>query len=715
MGEDEFVFLVGKLDKFKKYRNYTIVGGIIVNVIVGVIVCKLDLPLYLDTIGTIGVSAVCGLFPGILVGVLTNFICSLFNPYAIYYMSISAIIAFITAIFVHEKLFEKSRWYKLLFPALLAVISGGLSTMYQWTLLGENQFHYATDTASAITAATGWNMVLTSAFVNIALNFVDKSLATVIVCAVGYFIPREYVKKLWDSGWKQRPLTPEEIKNNKATLQEGEYSVRFKMALMLGTAAVTVTLIMGWISVSQYIENARMEAEESAVLMSNYVSEFVSTDNVENFLKKGETSKDYADVEQQFEDICESTLQIENIYVVKPREDGFYCVIGHSNGDVEFKSGEKMVVSESMKEQLDAFLAGDEIEPLVVTENFSWKLTSFKPIKNTKGITVAYACTDVTLDYFSGYFMRFVVKVIMIFSGFLALILVFAIWMSETYLVHPINSMASWTDEFVTHSKDQVEMDQAVKELREIEIATHDELEWLYRSLCRMAVDTSNHMRDINYFADATVKMQNGLIITMADMVENRDSDTGAHVQKTAAYVEIIAKSLRKNEYYLEKVTPKFISDAVMSAPLHDVGKIMISDMILNKPGKLTDEEYEIMKSHTTHGKEIMEKAIATVEGESYLKEARNMAAYHHERWDGKGYPEGLRGEVIPLSARIMSVADVFDALTSRRVYKPAFPLEKALEIIQEGSGTQFDPKCVDAFLDALPEVKQVLKKYQDR
>jgi HD-GYP domain-containing protein (c-di-GMP phosphodiesterase class II) len=141
----------------------------------------------------------------------------------------------------------------------------------------------------------------------------------------------------------------------------------------------------------------------------------------------------------------------------------------------------------------------------------------------------------------------------------------------------------------------------------------------------------------------------------------------------------------------------------------------MISDMILNKPGKLTDEEYEIMKSHTTHGKEIMEKAIATVEGESYLKEARNMAAYHHERWDGKGYPEGLRGEVIPLSARIMSVADVFDALTSRRVYKPAFPLEKALEIIQEGSGTQFDPKCVDAFLDALPEVKQVLKKYQDR
>ena len=149
------------------------------------------------------------------------------------------------------------------------------------------------------------------------------------------------------------------------------------------------------------------------------------------------------------------------------------------------------------------------------------------------------------------------------------------------------------------------------------------------------------------------------------------------------------------------------------SAPLHDVGKINIPDSVLNKPGKLTDEEYEIIKSHTTAGRMIMEKAISTVEGENYLKEALNMAAYHHERWDGRGYPEGLHGEVIPLSARIMSVADVFDALASPRVYKPAFPLDKARSIIREGAGTQFDPKCVEVFLEALPEVKAILQKYQ--
>ena len=169
---------------------------------------------------------------------------------------------------------------------------------------------------------------------------------------------------------------------------------------------------------------------------------------------------------------------------------------------------------------------------------------------------------------------------------------------------------------------------------------------------------------------------------------------------------------MKKKGYYAEKLTEKYISDVIRSAPLHDVGKINIPDNVLNKPGKLSDEEFEIMKTHTTAGKKIMEDAISTVNGENYLKEARNMAAYHHERWDGKGYPEGLHGEVIPLSARIMAVADVFDALTSPRVYKPAFPLEKALNIIEDGAGKQFDPKCVEVFVDSLDEVEVILRKY---
>ena len=136
--------------------------------------------------------------------------------------------------------------------------------------------------------------------------------------------------------------------------------------------------------------------------------------------------------------------------------------------------------------------------------------------------------------------------------------------------------------------------------------------------------------------------------------------------------------------------------------------------MILNKPGKLTDEEFDIMKTHTTAGKDMIDQVIETVNGESYLHEARNLAGYHHEKWNGRGYPEGLSGEDIPLAARIMAIADVFDALSSKRVYKDAMPFEKAVNIIREDAGTHFDPKCAEAFLDSIDEVKAVLDYYNE-
>jgi HD-GYP domain-containing protein (c-di-GMP phosphodiesterase class II) len=300
----------------------------------------------------------------------------------------------------------------------------------------------------------------------------------------------------------------------------------------------------------------------------------------------------------------------------------------------------------------------------------------------------------------------------LILAGFFILLLVFVTWMTDIYVEYPISSLARCVDRFSEAGYDQVTLDENVRTVRKLGIHTGDEVEKLYHAVCQLTLNQAEQMRNVRRLSESTAKMQEGIIITMANMVENRDSDTGAHIQKTAAYVKIIVDGLMKKGYYAEKISPKFIADIVRSAPLHDVGKINIPDSVLNKPGKLTDEEYEIMKTHTIAGKRIMEEAISTVQGENYLKEARNMAAYHHERWDGKGYPVGLHGEVIPLSARIMAVADVFDALTSPRVYKPAFSIDTAVSILKEGAGSQFDPKCVEVFLDSLTEVKQVLEKY---
>ena len=203
--------------------------------------------------------------------------------------------------------------------------------------------------------------------------------------------------------------------------------------------------------------------------------------------------------------------------------------------------------------------------------------------------------------------------------------------------------------------------------------------------------------------------MQENLILVLADMVESRDQFTGDHVKNTSEYTLIIMNQLKKEGVYTDQLTDEFIRNVYHSAPLHDIGKIRVSDTILNKPGKLTDEEFETMKLHTVYGRDVIENAKKATPDVSYLNEAENLSLYHHEKWNGKGYPQGLSGGDIPLSARIMAVADVFDALVSKRSYKDPFPFEKAMDIIREGAGSHFDPSVAAAFEHAEAEVRKVL------
>lgn len=202
-----------------------------------------------------------------------------------------------------------------------------------------------------------------------------------------------------------------------------------------------------------------------------------------------------------------------------------------------------------------------------------------------------------------------------------------------------------------------------------------------------------------SFYHRQVADMQFHIISTLADIVENRDANTGGHIKRTAKYVEIIARELQREGKFPEILTGRYIEDMVVAAPLHDIGKIHVPDAVLNKPGRLTEEEFELMKCHTTFGRDLLDKAREELGETSYLNLAVDMAAYHHEWWDGSGYPDGISGEEIPLCARIMAVADVFDALTSERCYKSAMPLEKAYRIIREESGTHFDPVVSGAFL----------------
>ena len=193
--------------------------------------------------------------------------------------------------------------------------------------------------------------------------------------------------------------------------------------------------------------------------------------------------------------------------------------------------------------------------------------------------------------------------------------------------------------------------------------------------------------------------MQTHIISGLANLIENRDMETGGHITRTSYYVKLLAESARNEGVYSDVIDDRFIYLLTTLAPMHDIGKILVSDTILKKPGKLTTEEYNDMKKHAELGGSVVREVLDGITDEEYLSFASDIATYHHERWDGTGYSKGLKEEEIPLSARIMAIADVFDALISERCYKKPIPPLEAVKIIEEESGSHFDPKLVEVFL----------------
>ena len=209
--------------------------------------------------------------------------------------------------------------------------------------------------------------------------------------------------------------------------------------------------------------------------------------------------------------------------------------------------------------------------------------------------------------------------------------------------------------------------------------------------------------------------IQDVTILAMASLAETRDSDTGNHIRRTQHYVKALAQALRGHPRWQTLLTPEYIATLFKSAPLHDIGKVGIPDRILLKPGRFTPDEFEIMKSHPALGRDAIAQAEAQLGTPvAFLSTAKDIAYGHQEKWDGSGYPEGLRGEAIPLSARLMALADVYDALISRRVYKDAMPHGDAAAIIVEGRGSHFDPEVVDAFLRIQDEFQDIARRFAD-
>jgi HD-GYP domain-containing protein (c-di-GMP phosphodiesterase class II) len=688
--------------------------GVFVNVLLSFLMYKMGFPMFLDSIGTLCVAAITGfLFPSICTAVASTVICALFHESYIYLSFFNAFIAIVSVAFIRKYSF-RNIGRTILYVLGVAFFSSLVISIAQYAFYGQQVPSLVAQNVRSFSSTAPIPWLLSFSLTNFLLYFLEKSFICIFVIILQTIIPKEFINSFEDATWKQRFIsnTSQQYISDRKNDMKHPLHTRFALYFII-TSTILVFLTCA-IAIRLYSQNSKRERTENALKCVRIAAEFIDSSKVKDFIKFGKNAPGY----KKTQSLLYKTWEVSSVTylsVVKNEEAGarfIFNVDNHQNIASPVEFGKIIPYSKEFIPFKEDLLAGKQIRPVETNSFFNRHIIVSCPIFDDNGKCVCYVVAGTALNYLPKQLARFVLKVLLIIAGFFLVIISFTIWTIGTSMSYPISAMATCISLFSDSVEEQEKLDENVRQIRSLDIQSGDEIQKLYDAICQLTLNQTEQVRDIRRLSDSTMTMQDGLIITMADMVENRDSDTGAHVQKTSAYVKIIVEGLKKKEYYASKITQKFMSDVVRSAPLHDVGKINIPDNVLNKPGKLTDEEFAIMKTHTTAGKQILEKAISTVQGENYLKEARNMAAYHHERWDGKGYPEGLHGEVIPLSARIMAVADVFDALTSPRVYKPAFPFEKALAILKEGAGSQFDPKCVEVFMESLSEVKVILKKY---
>jgi putative two-component system response regulator len=223
------------------------------------------------------------------------------------------------------------------------------------------------------------------------------------------------------------------------------------------------------------------------------------------------------------------------------------------------------------------------------------------------------------------------------------------------------------------------------------------------------------HKQEVEAIWDDLEQTRNGIGLTLTSLVEFRDTETGDHLFRMRLYSQMLAEQLATASPYAEQVDQIFLHRLYRASPLHDIGKVAIDDAILRKPGRLTNAEFEIIKRHTVIGCDILSRAATDLPSADYFGMAMAIARHHHERYDGTGYPDGLTGQSIPLAARIVSVADVFDALTSDRVYRTAITPEEGARTIEEGLGWQFDPVLVQAFVTRFDEIRQAWQRFWEK
>ena len=678
-----------------------VVFGIVLNLVCSKIVGLLNLPFYFDCIGTIAAAITGGFMPGVLVGFFTNILSGITDYTNLYYGVLNVLIAIVAAFFSQKLYFKKITW-KIIIPIIAFVlIGGGIGSVITWGLYGNTM---GDELASSLAGKIYTNVVQDAfwaqMYAGLIMDLPDKIISTFIA----FIIYKVYPKKLKP---QKDIILLESFSKRGVSLSE---KIIICVTMIFGIAAAVVT----YVSFRQFRDTLVNSEAQYATDTAKFAASMLDGDKVDEYLERKDSAEGYFRIKRYYGLILNSSDRIQYLYVYQIQEDGCHVVFDIDTPDTPAsETGEVIPFDESFAPYIDDLLAGREIDPIITDDTYGWLLSSYVPVYDSNNRCKCYVCVDVAMPNIAEVERTFTFRITTLLMGFFITILTLSVYLAKRFIVTPVNNLAKLAGDFA-YTDDEARK-ETLDSIKELEIKTGDEIEHLYNAMAKTTRDTVDYINQSQRKNEAISTFQSGMINVMADLVESRDQSTGEHIKNTSSYVEIICDELIKEGKFSDILDEDFKNNIVSSAPMHDIGKIKVSDTILNKPGKFEPWEYEIMKTHAEEGAKIIHTVKKTVENEelkeNYLGEAENMAHYHHEKWNGQGYPCGLKGEEIPLSARIMAVADVFDALVAVRVYKPAMPFEKAVSIIKEGSGEHFDPDVVEAFLNAEEKIRAVTDK----
>lgn len=483
---------------------------------------------------------------------------------------------------------------------------------------------------------------------------------------------------------------------------------RMGMHQKLVICLVSVTLVLCVVlsaAISNYYQY-KMEGyyADRAEQQGYMITEYLDPELVASCIDQTISDEDYDAVQEYLEGVLEE-CDLEYLYVFVPKDDSMFYIWDTDEETLRTFGDTDPYYTDEDKEMILGIRdkVGHPIETVITNdEEYGYIASSYAPIIDDNNKVIAIVGLDLSMDVILGNVRAFRMVVIGIVMAIMFVFALVAYFIITKTILNPITALTDETKRLI-NNKDLGHTEFGIKKFANDEVGDLTQgFAYMVDSLKQYINNLTQVTAEIKEKSQRLDTMQHGTIMGMASMIESRDGSTGEHVKNTARYVEILAKEALKRGVYPEELTEEFVEQLVKAAPMHDIGKIAISDVILNKPGGFTDEEYAIMKSHTTEGGKIILKVLDGLADINYINIAQDVALFHHEKWDGSGYPSHLKGEEIPLAARIMAIADVYDALVAVRVYKAPMPREKVLNIIEKDAGTHFDPILAPIFVEIM-------------